>query len=176
MRQFSIFAALCLTTIACKGPETANARDSAVARLAIDTPAPAPPPAARPADSSKAAADGKEPGTIPATPTPTVTSASSITAMRMQLQRLDSASAQALQSAMTDYAKKLGDLMTTMEVEVQASTNPAKNSWLALSDTIDGDLKKLAMAQGEELRTAFRAHRLRVTQLLDGFRSIIPAK
>lgn len=70
----------------------------------------------------------------------------------------------------------LGDMLTTMEVEVQALTSPAKNSWLALSDSAENDLDQLALAQGEALRTAFRTHRLRILRLLDEFRVLVPPK
>jgi hypothetical protein len=94
--------------------------------------------------------------------------------MRVHLQRLDTASAQALQAKMKDHANALGQLLTTMGVEVQAVTTPTKHSWVALSDSVDADLDKLALAEGEELRTAFRAHRSRVLRLLDQFRVLVP--
>ena len=96
--------------------------------------------------------------------------------MRLHLQRLDTASAQVLQGQMTEHAKVLGDLLTTMEVEVQALTSPAKSSWLAFADTVENDLDKLALSRGEELKTAFRAHSTRVRRLLDEFRVLVPAK
>jgi hypothetical protein len=96
--------------------------------------------------------------------------------MRLHLQRLDTASAQVLQGKMAEHAKILGDLLTTMEVEVQGVTSPAKNTWLAFADTVENDLDKLALANGEELRTAFRAHSSRVRRLLDEFRVLVPAK
>jgi hypothetical protein len=133
-------------------------------------------PAARPVDTTNASATGKEPGTIPATPTPTVTSESSIAAMRLQLQRLDTASAQTLQVRMTEHGKMLGDLLTTMRVEVQAATSSTKNTWLAAADSVEKNLGQLALAQGEQLRTAFRAHRTRVLRLLEEFRALVPPK
>ena len=130
----------------------------------------------RPADSITAAASGREPGSIPARPTPTTTSENTIVRMRLHLQRLDTASVENLQRSMKEHASMLGDMLTTMEVEVQALTSPAKNSWLAASDSAENDLDRLALAQGEALRTAFRAHRLRVLRLLDEFRVLVPAK
>jgi hypothetical protein len=96
--------------------------------------------------------------------------------MRLQLQRLDTASVENLQRNMKEHSRMLGDLFTTMRVEVQAVTSPTKNSWLASADTIEHALGRLALAQGEELRTAFREHRSRVTRLLDEFRVLVPAK
>jgi hypothetical protein len=113
---------------------------------------------------------------MPATPTPAVTSENSIATMRLQLQRLDTASVENLQRNMKEHSRMLGDLFTTMRVEVQAVTSPAKNSWLAAADTVEHDVGRLAEAQGEELRTAFRVHRGRVTRLLDEFRVLVPAK
>ena len=169
--------ALSLTVIACEGPGTAGRGDTAAARQLADSPATtARGPTPRPADSAAAVAAGKEPGTIPATPTPTVTSENSIAAMRRHLQQCDTASVQVLQGKMTEHAKLLGDLLTTMEVEVQAVTSPAKNSWMTSADSVENDLDKLALAQGEELRTAFRAHSNRVRRLLDEFRVLVPAK
>ena len=173
-----LLIALSLTIAACKGPGAGGSRDTPQAqRQAADSPATASSARApTPADSASRVAKGIEPGSIPATPTPTVTTESSIAAMRLHLQRLDTASLQNLQANMKDHAKKLGDLLTTMGVEVQAVTSPAKTSWLALSDTVDGDLDRLSLAAGEELRTTFRAHRSRVVRLLDEFRVLIPAK
>ena len=168
---------LSLTAIACQGPGTASRDDTATARQVADSPATAARgPAPRPADSAAAIAAGKEPDHIPATPTPTVTSEKSIAAMRLHLQRCDTASVQVLQGKMAEHAKILGDLLTTMEVEVQEVTSPAKTSWLASADTVENDLDKLALAQGEALRTAFRAHSNRVRRLLDEFRVLVPAK
>ena len=96
--------------------------------------------------------------------------------MRQHLQQCDSASVLVLQGKMTEHAKLLGDLLTTMEVEVQALKSPANTSWLAFADTVDHDLAKLSLAQGEELRTAFRAHSTRVRRLLDEFRVLVPAR
>jgi hypothetical protein len=169
--------ALSLTAIACQGPGTAGRDDTATAQQVADSPAmTARGPAPRPADSAAAVAAGREPGDIPATPTPTVTSEKSIAAMRLHLQQCDAASVQVLQSKMTEHAKMLGDLLTTMEVEVQEVTSPAKSSWMASADTIEQDLDKLALAQGEALRTAFRVHSNRVRRLLDEFRVLVPAK
>ena len=169
--------ALSLTVIACEGPGTAGRGDTAAAQQLADSPATAAlGPAPRPADSAAAIAAGKEPGHIPATPTPTVTSEKSIAAMRLHLQQCDTASVQVLQGKMTEHAKMLGDLLTTMEVEVQGVTSPAKNSWLASADTVENDLDKLALTQGEALRTAFRVHSNRVRRLLDEFRVLVPAK
>ena len=133
-------------------------------------------PAARPVDTTNASATGKEPGTIPATRTPTVTSESSIAAMRLHLQRLDTTSVQTLQAGMANHGKMLGDLLTTMRVEAQAATSSAKNAWLAAADSVEKDLDQLALAQGDQLRTAFRAHRTRVLRLLDEFRALVPPK
>lgn len=96
--------------------------------------------------------------------------------MRLHLQRLDTASVENLRRSMKEHSQMLGDMLTTMEVEVQAVSSPAKNSWLAASDSAESDLDNLALAQGEPLRTAFRAHRLRVLRLLDEFRVLVPAK
>src|SRR5688572_7614648 len=157
-----LLVALSVTVVACSGSgadrnrrETPQAQQQPADSSAT---APATPSALVPGRGDAATPSGKEPGTIPATPTPTVTSESSITAMRVHLQRLDTASAQALQAKMKDHANALGQLLTTMGVEVQAVTTPTKHSWVALSDSVDADLDKLALAEGEELRTAFRAH------------------
>ena len=168
--------ALSLTVIACERPGSAGRGDTAAAQLADSPATAARSPAPRPADSAAAVAAGKEPGTVPATPTPTVTPEKSIAAMRLHLQQCDTASVQVLQGKMTEHAKLLGDLLTTMEVEVQDVTSPAKNAWLASADTVENDLDKLALAQGEALRTAFRAHSNRVRRLLDEFRVLVPAK
>lgn len=96
--------------------------------------------------------------------------------MRQSLQRLETASAQELSGKMTEHQKMLGDLLTTMRVEVQAATSTAKNAWLVAADSVEGDLDKLAMADGDALRTAFREHKTRVLRLLDGFRVLVPAK
>jgi hypothetical protein len=150
------------------GSAPTASRDSAP--KAVERPAP------RPVDTTNATATGKEPGTIPATRTPTVTAESSIAAMRLHLQRLDTASVQTLQARMEDHGKMLGDLLTTMRVEVQAATSSTKNAWLAAADSVEKDLGQLALAQGEQLRTAFRAHRTRVLRLLEEFRALVPAK
>jgi hypothetical protein len=130
--------------------------------------------ASTPGGSGAAQSDGKEPGTIPATPTPTVASESSISAMRSQLARWDTASAVTLQGDIKEHSQRLGDLLTTMRVEVQALTAPSKNAWLAAADTVESDLDKLNLAQGEELRTACRQHRDRVLRLMDQFRVLVP--
>jgi len=172
-----LIMALSVTMIACDGPGAAGRGDTASAQRRADSPATAVRgPQARPAESAAALASGIEPGTIPATPTPTVTSEKSIATMRQHLQRCDTASVQVLQGNMTEHAKLLGDLLTTMEVEVQALKSPAKDSWLASADTVENDLDKLALAKGEELRTAFRAHSTRVRRLLDDFRVLVPAR
>ena len=72
--------------------------------------------------------------------------------------------------------QQVADLLTTMEVQVQAGTSPSKTAWLASADTAESDLDRLALAQGEELRTAFRAHSTRVRRLLDEFRLLVPAE
>ncbi len=77
---------------------------------------------------------------------------------------------------MSEHQKMLGDLLTTMRVEVQAATSPAKNAWIAAADSVEGDFDKLALANGEALRTAFREHKTRVLRLLDGFRVLVPAR
>ena len=121
-------------------------------------------------------ASGKEPGTIPATPTPSVTTDNAIANMRQRLQALDNASVQTLQSGMKEHSKMLGDLLTTMRVEVQAATSPTKDAWLVSADSVEGDLDRLALADGPALTTAFREHRTRVLRLLDGFRTLVPPK
>jgi hypothetical protein len=94
--------------------------------------------------------------------------------MRLQLRQLDSTNVQSLSGKMAEHSKTFTDLLTTMRVEAQAATSPAKNSWLALADSAEHDLARLASVQGEELRAAFRAHRDRVLRLLDGFRVLVP--
>ena len=168
-----------LTVIACQNRRAADSNDSALAQRSAEpsTPTPASPgPAPGPVDPTAGLAKGKEAGTIPATPTPAVTSENSIAAMRQHLQRLDTASATGLQRSMQQHSRMLGDLLTTMRVEVSAATSPAKETWLAAADTVEGDLNRLALAQGQELTTAFRAHRTRVLQLLDEFRVLVPVK
>jgi hypothetical protein len=177
-----LLVVLSLATIACR--RSAEELDRETTAAAADSPAAstgrAPvastDPTPRPADSAAGLAAGKEPGTIPATPTPTITSESAIAAMRAQLQRLDTASVQALAGARAEHSKMLGDLLTTMRVEVQALTSTAKDSWLAMADSAEGDLNRLALADGEALRTAFRVHRDRVLRLLDDFRVLVPRK
>jgi hypothetical protein len=183
MRLLWLPVALSLVIIACQDRDTATVRDTAEAQPPADSPAAAssgkdirPAESSRPADSAARLAVGKEPGTIPATPTPAVTSENSIAALRMQLQRLDTASAQSLQAAMQNHSRMVGDLLTTMRVEVAAATSPTKDSWLAAADTVESDLNRLALANGEELRSAFREHRTRVLRLLDRFRVLVPAK
>lgn len=172
-----LVVALSFAVIACQGRGSASYRDTAEAKQIADSPATvAPSGESRPVDSTAALAAGKEPGTIPATPTPAVTSENSIATMRQQLQRLDAASVENLQRDIKEHSRMVGDLFTTMRVEIQDVTSPAKNSWLALADTVEHDLGGLAAAQGEELRTAFRLHRSRVLRLLDEFRVIVPAK
>src|SRR6187401_62696 len=172
-----LILALSFATVACEGPGAAGRGDTASAQPRADSPATAARgPQARPAESAAAVATGVEPGSIPATPTPTVASEKSIATMRQHLQQCDSASVLVLQGKMTEHAKLLGDLLTTMEVEVQALKSPAKDSWLASADTVENDLDKLALAKGEELRTAFRAHSTRVRRLLDDFRVLVPAR
>ena len=172
-----VLVALNLTVIACQGRRPADNGDTARAQQSAESSAAAPRVReSRPADSTAGLAAGKEPGTTPATPTPTVTSENSIAAMRLQLQRLDTASVENLQRNMKEHSTKLGDLLTTMRVEVQAVTSPAKDAWVASADTVERDLGQLALVQGEELRTAYRVHRSRVLRLLDGFRVLVPAK
>ena len=178
-----LVVSLTLGAVACQGRGSPSERDTTQVQRPTDAPAAAPSSseqkstgAPKSGDSGPASASGKEPGTIPATPTPTVTTESSIATMRSHLQRLDTASVQTLQSKMTEHSKMLGDLLTTMRVEVQAATSSGKNAWIAAADSVEGDLDKLALAQGEELRTAFRAHRTRVLRLLDEFRVLVPAK
>jgi hypothetical protein len=89
---------------------------------------------------------------------------------------LDTASVQNLQARMAEHAKMLGDLLTTMRVEVQAATVSTKNTWLAAADSVENDLDQLALVQGEQLRTAFRAHKTRVLRLLEEFRALVPRK
>ena len=172
-----IVIALSLTVLACNGPGSASSGDTSQVQQRADSPATAArSPEPGPGDTTSALAATKEPGTVPATPTPTVTAEGSIATMRRHLQRLDSAGVETLQNTMKEHAKMLGDLLTTMEVEVQGSSSPRKNSWLASSDSVENDLDKLALAQGEALRTAFRAHSSRVRRLLDEFRVLVPAK
>lgn len=169
--------ALTVTVIACQNRRPADNNDTALTQQSAESSRPASPdPAPKPVDPTAGLAKGKEPGTTPATPTPSVTSESSITAMRLHLQRLDTASATGLQGSMQQHSRMLGDLLTTMRVEVQSVTSASKESWLAAADTVEDDLNRLALAQGAELTTAFRAHRTRVLQLLDGFRALVPAK
>lgn len=165
-----------LVAIACNRDGSGANRDTATAeRIAESAASVARAPAPRPAaDSAAALAKGKEEGTIPATRTPTVTSETSIAALRQQLQRLDPASAQELQASMKEHSKMVEDLFTTMRVEVDAVTAPTKSSWLASADSVEKNLALLASAQGEDLRTAFRAHSTRVRRLLDEFRVLVP--
>lgn len=121
-------------------------------------------------------ASGKEPGTIPATPTPSVTTDNAIATMRQHLQRLDNASVTTLKSGMKEHSKMLGDLLTTMRVEVQAAASTTKDAWLVSADSVESDLDRLALADGAALTTAFREHRTRVLRLLDGFRVLVPPK
>ena len=175
-----VLIALSVTVTGCQGRSTADGRDSTLAQSADSTAAT---PAARespresaPAGSPAGEAAGKEPGHIPATPTPTVTSENAIATMRQQLQQLDGASVENLQRDMKEHTTKLADLLTTMRVEVQAVTSPAKSSWLASADTVDHDLGRLVLLQGQELKTSFSVHRTRVLRLLDAFRVLVPAK
>jgi hypothetical protein len=184
-----VLVAFAFAALACQRPAEDRIDDTSGGAMPADVPAAAPAartPAAstdraRPVDSTAARPDstaglaaGKEPGTIPATPTPTVTSESAIAAMRSRLERMNSASTQELERARAEHSKMLGDLLTTMRVEVQALTSPAKNSWLAMADSAEGDLNRLALADGDALRTAFRVHRDRVLRLLDDFRTLVP--
>lgn len=170
-----LLIALSFAVTACNGNGASGGRDTTIAQRSADSPATAARTSEpRPVDSTAALAAGKEPGTAPATPTPTVTSESSIAAMRQQLQRLDAASAQDLQGSMKEHSRMVGDLFTTMRVEVDAISAPTKSSWLASADSVEKDLGRLASTQGEELRTAFRAHSTRVRRLLDEFRVLIP--
>ena len=178
-RLLPFCAVLVLAASSCRKDDDttmdASSRAAGGGRAVADSPAAATPVASEPkTDTSLREKRGAEPGTFPATPTPTVTTESSINAMRAHLQQLDSASAQALQSHVADHQKMLGDLLTTMRVEAQGSSSARKNAWLAAADSVEGDLHRLAMARGEELRTAFRTHRTRVLKLLDDFRAIVP--
>lgn len=170
--------ALSVALTSCQGRGAEVSNDTTAAPQTADLPAAAASRGTvpRPTDSITAAAAGREPGTIPATPTPTTTSERTIASMRLHLQRLDSASVENLQRSMKEHSGMLGDMLTTMQVEVQAVTSPAKNSWLALADSAETDLDQLALAQGEALRTAFRTHRLRILRLLDEFRILVPAR
>ncbi len=135
--------ALSVAVTACQSRVEEAKPDTASAQQTVDSPAPPSrgrvsgpadsPTTARHADSITAAAVGREPGSIPARPTPTTTSENTIAKMRLHLQRLDTASVENLQRSMKEHASMLGDMLTTMEVEVQAVTSPAKNSWLAAS-------------------------------------------
>jgi hypothetical protein len=116
-----------------------------------------------------------EPGSVPAKPTPAVTSDQAIAALRQRLQRLENGSARDLQGSMADYSRALQDLLTTMRVEVLAVTATSRDAWIASADTIESDLVQLKASQGDEIVTAFRAHRPRVTRLLDQFRVLVPA-
>jgi hypothetical protein len=168
--------ALSIAGLGCNGNGASGSRDTAVVQQSADSPATAAQsPAPRPAtDSAAALAKGKEEGTVPATPTPTVTSESSIAALRQQLQRLDGASVPDLQGSIREHSKMVEDLFTTMRVEVDAVTAPTKASWLASADSVEKNLALLSSAQGEALRTAFRAHSTRVRRLLDEFRVLVP--
>ena len=177
--------ALVLTVIACQRGTTKDAEDTARAEVRADSPAaassttPKGDSTTQPVKSTSTGTAGitpSEPGTIPATPTSAVTSENSIAAMRQSLQQLESASAQELSTKMSDHQKKLGDLLTSMRVEVQAATSTTKNNWLAAADTVENDFDRLALANGEALRTTFREHRTRVLRLLDGFRALVPPK
>jgi len=172
-----VLVALSFTVIACQGRPAADSRDTARAQQSAESSAAASPVReSRPADSTAGLAAGKEPGTIPATPTPTVTSENSIATIRLQLQRLDTGSVENLQRNMKEHSRMLEDLLTTMRLEVQALTSPAKNSWLASADTVERDLARIVSTQGVELQTGFRLHRNRVLRLLDEFRVLVPAK
>lgn len=177
--------ALVLVIIGCQRGSSRSTEDTTRAQVTADSPAAAAEttpkgegatPPVKSTSTGTAGITPSEPGTIPATPTPAVTSESSITAMRQSLQQLESASAQELSTRVSDHQKKLGDLLTTMRVEVQAATSTTKDTWLAAADSVEGDLDKLALANGEALRTAFRDHRTRVLRLLDSFRALVPPK
>lgn len=177
--------AMTIAVIACQSRGSGSTGDSvqAQSQSRADAPAPAATTAAgresQPVPSTSSGSAGitpSEPGTVPATPTSAVTSDNSIAAMRQSLQRLDNATVETLQSGMKEHSKMLGDLLTTMRVEVQAATSSSKNAWLLSADSVEGDLDRLALANGEALRTAFREHRTRVLRLLDGFRVLVPGK
>lgn len=177
--------ALVLTVIGCQRGTTKSTEDTARVQVRADSPAAAvattpkgdgPAPPATSTSTGTAGITPSEPGTIPATPTPAVTSDNSIAAMRQSLQQVESATAQELESKVSDHQKKLGDLLTTMRVEVQAVTSTTKNTWLAAADSVESDLDRIALADGEALRTAFREHRTRVLRLLDSFRALVPPK
>lgn len=186
--QLRLVIALGLALIGCQGRGTGSTQDTAQSQPRADSPAAAAAKpdagvggggAAQPTSATSTGTAGitpSEPGTIPAKPTPAVTSESSIAAMRQSLLRLETASAQELAGKMAEHHKMLGDLLTTMRVEVQAATSTSKNAWLVAADSVEGDLDKLALADGEALRTAFRDHRTRVLRLLDGFRVLVPPK
>lgn len=166
---------LSLIAFACQGRGAESNPDTALPQQPADSPATASVAReSRPADSTAPLAKGIEPGHIPATPTPTVTTENAIATMRLQLQRLDTASVANLQARMTEHTKAVTDLLTTMRLEVQEATSPTKTAWLASADTVDRDLPKLNETQGEALRTAFRMHRTRVMRLLDDFRALVP--
>lgn len=173
--QLRHVVALSVIVMACQGRGAASNPDTAQAQQRADSPATASVGReSRTADSTTPLAAGIEPGHLPATPTPTVTSENAIATMRLQLQRLDTASLANLQARMTEHTKALTDLLTTMRLEVQAATAPTKNAWVATADTVDRDLPRLNEIQGEVLRTAFRVHRTRVLRLLDEFRALVP--
>jgi hypothetical protein len=183
--QLRYLIALGLAVFGCQRNGSRTTEDTAAAQVRADSPAaatPVTPKGDATTEQPKSTSTGtagitpSEPGTIPATPTPAVTSDASIAAMRQSLQQIEGASIQALESKVTDHQKKLGDLLTTMRVEVQAATSPTKNAWLAAADSVESDLDRLALANGEALRTAFREHRTRVLRLLDGFRALVPPK
>ena len=191
LTKLPLVIALGLFMMACQGRGTGSSEDSSLAQSRPDSPATATPSAStpvggapttgtsQPVSSTSTGTAGitpSEPGTIPAKPTPAVTSDKAIATMRQNLQRLETASATELSTKMTEHQKMLGDLLTTMRVEVQATTSPTKNAWLAAADSVEGDLDKLALADGEALRTAFRDHKTRVLRLLDGYRALMPAK
>jgi hypothetical protein len=121
-------------------------------------------------------AAGKEPGTIPATRTPTTTTEISITTMRARLQMLDTASERTLRRNLDQHTKMLGDLLTTMRVQFQGVKSPSTTSWLISADSVEDDLDRLDNAKGDAIRTGFQLHRKRVLRLLDEFRVLVPKK
>jgi hypothetical protein len=96
--------------------------------------------------------------------------------MRSHLQRLDTMGVADLQLMMQEHSRILTEILTPMRSEVLRSTVPGKESWMALADTVEHDLNRLALARGEELRSALRQHHQRVLRLLDSYRVFVPAK
>src|SRR5262245_37864099 len=128
--QLRLVVALSVIVIACQARCASSTSDTAQVQPPADSPATAT-VAREPksGDSTTVTANGVDPRTTPAKPTPTVTSENAIATMRQQLQRLETRSAADLQAGMTEHTKAVNDLFTTMRVEVQDVSSPAKNAW-----------------------------------------------